>query len=66
MNRFQEKELQEREAKRELILVGDCPHCKGIGTIANNEWFNQRNPKNYWFKCASCHTTYGIMKRNTV
>ncbi len=57
--RSSERELQEREARRQRLRQGECPEC-GKATIGPDGHMERRRPDKAWFHCYSCHTTYGI------
>lgn len=61
MNYRQQRELEQREQRRELILNGECPHC--TGALYANKAMNERSPRFHWFTCERCRTTMGIQKR---
>lgn len=63
MNHRQDKELEERERRRELILMRTCTRCKVPDALRENASMNIRSPKYMWFTCERCGTTTGVQRR---
>lgn len=59
--RISERELKAREAKRDMILNMQCPHCQGPLKDAS-ERFVKTAPRYIWRECMQCHTVMGVTR----